>query len=211
LFKSCVCIVYTLCLAFAFVWHNTYNSIKYCFSILLPLINLLIFIGGNIQEDPPWKPGSFHGCLYEAAQVGHCHVSVQGVNALHPHSSAERQIQHEQNHIGCPTNFTGEDSIYLQSVWYNKLHYSPRNWLKIINYRTANTLFLSYIDMLLFVCLQGMGYLHARGIVHKDLKTKNIFLENGKVVITDFGLFSVARLCYGHRQVLFLLLLFFFT
>ncbi|VVC90852.1 unnamed protein product [Leptidea sinapis] len=35
---------------------------------------------------------------------------------------------------------------------------------------------------------QGMGYLHARGIVHKDLKTKNIFLENGKVVITDFGL-----------------------
>ena len=46
---------------------------------------------------------------------------------------------------------------------------------------------------------QGMGYLHARGIVHKDLKTKNIFLENGKVIITDFGLFSVSKLCkiYG--------------
>ena len=27
---------------------------------------------------------------------------------------------------------------------------------------------------------QGMGYLHHRGIVHKDLKTKNIFLENGR-------------------------------
>lgn len=48
---------------------------------------------------------------------------------------------------------------------------------------------------------QGMGYLHARGIVHKDLKSKNIFLENGKVVITDFGLFSVTKLCHGHRQV----------
>lgn len=47
--------------------------------------------------------------------------------------------------------------------------------------------------------LQGMGYLHARGIVHKDLKSKNIFLENGKVVITDFGLFSVTKLCYGNR------------
>ncbi|XP_066159270.1 kinase suppressor of Ras 2 [Euwallacea fornicatus] len=46
---------------------------------------------------------------------------------------------------------------------------------------------------------QGMGYLHAKGIVHKDLKTKNIFLENGKVVITDFGLFSVTKLCFGHR------------
>ncbi|CAK1580638.1 unnamed protein product [Parnassius mnemosyne] len=44
---------------------------------------------------------------------------------------------------------------------------------------------------------QGMGYLHARGIIHKDLKTKNIFLENGKVVITDFGLFSVTKLCFG--------------
>lgn len=47
---------------------------------------------------------------------------------------------------------------------------------------------------------QGMGYLHARGIIHKDLKSKNIFLENGKVVITDFGLFSVTKLCYGNRS-----------
>lgn len=42
----------------------------------------------------------------------------------------------------------------------------------------------------------GMGFLHRRGIVHKDLKTKNIFLENEKVVITDFGLFSVTKLPY---------------
>ncbi|KAF5306924.1 hypothetical protein FQA39_LY00154 [Lamprigera yunnana] len=47
---------------------------------------------------------------------------------------------------------------------------------------------------------QGMGYLHAKGIVHKDLKSKNIFLENGKVVITDFGLFSVTKLCFGNRK-----------
>lgn len=47
---------------------------------------------------------------------------------------------------------------------------------------------------------QGMGYLHARGIVHKDLKTKNIFYENGKVVITDFGLFSLTKLCQKSRR-----------
>ncbi|XP_014211484.1 kinase suppressor of Ras 2 isoform X2 [Copidosoma floridanum] len=47
---------------------------------------------------------------------------------------------------------------------------------------------------------QGMGYLHRRGIVHKDLKSKNLFLENGKIVITDFGLFSVTKLCYGNRM-----------
>lgn len=46
-----------------------------------------------------------------------------------------------------------------------------------------------------------MGYLHAKGIVHKDLKSKNIFLDNGKVVITDFGIFSVTKLCFGNRFV----------
>lgn len=46
---------------------------------------------------------------------------------------------------------------------------------------------------------QGMGYLHARGIIHKDLRTKNIFLENGKVIITDFGLFSSTKLLYGEK------------
>lgn len=40
----------------------------------------------------------------------------------------------------------------------------------------------------------GMSYLHAKEIVHKDLTTKNIFLENHKVVITDFGLFSAKKL-----------------
>lgn len=51
---------------------------------------------------------------------------------------------------------------------------------------------------------QGMGYLHSRGIVHKDLKTKNIFLENGKVVITDFGLFNVTQLCNDQRRAAWL-------
>jgi tRNA A-37 threonylcarbamoyl transferase component Bud32 len=41
---------------------------------------------------------------------------------------------------------------------------------------------------------QAMGYLHARYIVHKNLSTRNIFLENdkNKVVISDTGLSSLS-------------------
>lgn len=45
----------------------------------------------------------------------------------------------------------------------------------------------------------GMGYLHAKGIIHKDLTTKNIFLENCRVVITDFALFSATKILYNHN------------
>ncbi|XP_031637484.1 kinase suppressor of Ras 2-like isoform X2 [Contarinia nasturtii] len=61
------------------------------------------------------------------------------------------------------------------------------------------------LDKVTNIALQisnGMSYLHAKEIVHKDLTTKNIFLENYKenykVVITDFGLFSVKKLRYNN-------------
>lgn len=47
--------------------------------------------------------------------------------------------------------------------------------------------------------MQGMGYLHAKGILHKDLKSKNVFYDNGKVVITDFGLFSISGVLQAGR------------
>uniref|UniRef100_A0A3P8X5U7 Kinase suppressor of ras 2 n=1 Tax=Cynoglossus semilaevis TaxID=244447 RepID=A0A3P8X5U7_CYNSE len=40
--------------------------------------------------------------------------------------------------------------------------------------------------------VKGMGYLHAKGILHKDIKSKNVFYDNSKVVITDFGLFTIS-------------------
>ncbi|ESN96031.1 hypothetical protein HELRODRAFT_189079 [Helobdella robusta] len=53
----------------------------------------------------------------------------------------------------------------------------------------------------------GLGYLHSKGIIHKDLKTKNIFVESlknssavSKVVISDYGLFCVTKLCSGARK-----------
>lgn len=49
------------------------------------------------------------------------------------------------------------------------------------------------------LCFQGMGYLHAKGILHKDMKSKNVFYDNGKVVITDFGLFTISGVLQAGR------------
>lgn len=49
------------------------------------------------------------------------------------------------------------------------------------------------------LCPQGMGYLHAKGILHKDMKSKNVFYDNGKVVITDFGLFTISGVLQAGR------------
>uniref|UniRef100_A0A3B3SSD3 non-specific serine/threonine protein kinase n=1 Tax=Paramormyrops kingsleyae TaxID=1676925 RepID=A0A3B3SSD3_9TELE len=46
----------------------------------------------------------------------------------------------------------------------------------------------------------GMGYLHAKGILHKDMKSKNVFYDNGKVVITDFGLFTISGVLQAGRR-----------
>uniref|UniRef100_G3UAP3 non-specific serine/threonine protein kinase n=1 Tax=Loxodonta africana TaxID=9785 RepID=G3UAP3_LOXAF len=45
-----------------------------------------------------------------------------------------------------------------------------------------------------------MGPPEAKGIVHKDLKSKNVFYDNGKVVITDFGLFGISGMVREGRR-----------
>jgi serine/threonine protein kinase len=40
-----------------------------------------------------------------------------------------------------------------------------------------------------------MGYLHTKKMLHKDLKSKNIFIDGNKAVISDFGLVATAKLC----------------
>lgn len=48
---------------------------------------------------------------------------------------------------------------------------------------------------------QGVSYLHQKKIIHRDLRTKNIFIESKqRAVITDLGIFSMARLRYPLRE-----------
>nr|XP_061790088.1 kinase suppressor of Ras 1-like isoform X1 [Nerophis lumbriciformis] len=47
--------------------------------------------------------------------------------------------------------------------------------------------------------VKGMGYLHAKGIIHKDLKSKNVFYDSNRVVLTDFGLIGMSGVVQERR------------
>ncbi|XP_041097234.1 kinase suppressor of Ras 1-like isoform X2 [Polyodon spathula] len=63
-----------------------------------------------------------------------------------------------------------------------------------------NTLDINKIRQISQEIVQGMGYLHAKGIVHKDLKSKNVFYDTNKVIITDFGLFGISGVVQEGRR-----------
>lgn len=62
-----------------------------------------------------------------------------------------------------------------------------------------------------------MSFLHSKRILHKDLRSKNLFIKvsnsnnkernnnenNKKVVITDYGMFTVKKLAYPVRSDFF--------
>ncbi|XP_043922667.1 serine/threonine-protein kinase Nek11-like [Protopterus annectens] len=66
---------------------------------------------------------------------------------------------------------------------------------KIEEYKKAGQLFpeIQIIDWFLQLLL-GVHYIHNRNVLHRDLKTKNIFLKNSLIKIGDFG---VSRLLMG--------------
>lgn len=47
---------------------------------------------------------------------------------------------------------------------------------------------------------QGMAYLHNKQIVHTDLRSKNVFIDGHKAVISDFGLYSLNTLSKTHNR-----------
>jgi len=64
--------------------------------------------------------------------------------------------------------------------------------------------FNDIVDYAKQIC-QGTSFLHNKSILHKDLRSKNVFINPGgghrSVVITDFGFFNPKRLAHPPRRV----------
>lgn len=46
-------------------------------------------------------------------------------------------------------------------------------------------------------CLESIAYLQRKGVVHRDIKTENLLVVNGQLVLSDFGLGSLVQRVQG--------------
>ena len=86
-------------------------------------------------------------------------------------------------------------SIYVALLCYPKLSFCRGHTLHHHIHVSSEPFPAEKINIAMQVA-QAMGYLHAKGIVHENLNTRNIFLEEDRVVITDVGLSNLKENIY---------------
>lgn len=135
--------------------------------------------------------GQWHGAVaVKMLNMGHDVDQRQYMEAFKQEVATLRKTRHENLVLfmgACPPKLAIVTSLCKGDTLFTLLH------LKGHKFPANRALMIAQQ-----IC-QGMSYLHARDIVHKDLKSKNVFYENGKVIITDFGLLNVTRMCQTNR------------
>jgi p38 MAP kinase len=96
-----------------------------------------------------------------------------------------KHMDHE-NIIGLLDVFTGATSLADFKDLYLVTHLMGSDLNQIIK---AQSLTDEHVQLLIYQILRGLKYIHAAGVIHRDLKTSNIAVnESCELRILDFGL-----------------------
>uniref|UniRef100_A0A1I7TU22 Protein kinase domain-containing protein n=1 Tax=Caenorhabditis tropicalis TaxID=1561998 RepID=A0A1I7TU22_9PELO len=83
-------------------------------------------------------------------------------------------------------------NFYQHKTLYHRIHESSEDFEQ------------SWIFQISLQICQAMSYLHKKKILHRDLRSKNILLDNpNRVVVTDFALMKLERLAHPKRDYTF--------
>ena len=96
------------------------------------------------------------------------------------------------NVCNCLTSFGQDDSQYIVMHLFNNKD--------LFQYLSANCKLYLHISEeniwnIFYQCLEGLIYIHKQGVIHRDIKPGNIFMDDkGNIKIGDFGISAVMNL-----------------
>ncbi|CAK92399.1 unnamed protein product (macronuclear) [Paramecium tetraurelia] len=106
-------------------------------------------------------------------------IDDQGINA-----QALREIEILKS-IQCQQIVSFKDLAHGQNKIYIIMEYMEEDLLTALK---RNTFSEQQAKMIMFQVLQGLAYLHNKGIIHRDIKPNNILNRNLEIKICDLGM-----------------------
>ncbi|CAO4363216.1 unnamed protein product [Caenorhabditis nigoni] len=118
------------------------------------------------------------------------HVFTQEIVTAYKNSRHEHIALFYGYVVDPPTNtYAIVTNFYQHKTLYHRIHEATEDYEQSWTFQIS-----------LQIC-QAMSYLHRRKILHRDLRSKNILLDNpNRVVVADFALMKLERLAYPKRD-----------
>ncbi|XP_011868759.1 PREDICTED: serine/threonine-protein kinase A-Raf-like [Vollenhovia emeryi] len=125
------------------------------------------------------------------------HGSV-AVKTLKTEKPTPEQVQNFKHEVNILRELTHPNVLALMGVICKPFLAIVTQWCDTTLYErlyeSEEKLAMCVITIILRQLARGLGYLHSQGVIHRDLKSKNIFLHRGlHTKIGDFGLALVLR------------------
>eukprot|EP00347_Sterkiella_histriomuscorum_P015395 403357182 len=98
--------------------------------------------------------------------------------------------------IGKHENVIGILDIFFEdNSFIIAMEYADKGDLQKFLYQQKGYLSFASVRSILTQILEGVNFMHSKGLIHRDLKTSNILITaKGRVMIADFGLSKYARM-----------------